>query len=158
MVQASSVFHVHLSRKVLRMFCACHTSHVTSHAMHVALLAGTKRTRDDDNEELSFSEFKSLVCRIANAKIPESTRGGEPFLEQRGGVVTGNFIIDEAHGRVPLCDGGRFRASLSAPRPPAKCGFAGFDSVWAPRQPANTPAPALDSRKSSGQRARSPLA
>ena len=35
--------------------------------------------KDDDNEELNFSEFKSLVCRIANAKIPESTRGGEPF-------------------------------------------------------------------------------
>uniref|UniRef100_A0A7S2E5S3 EF-hand domain-containing protein n=1 Tax=Haptolina brevifila TaxID=156173 RepID=A0A7S2E5S3_9EUKA len=35
--------------------------------------------KDDDSEELSFHEFKSLVCRIANIKIPASQRGGEPF-------------------------------------------------------------------------------
>mgnify|MGYP006093971193 CR=1 FL=1 len=35
--------------------------------------------KDDDADELSFSEFKSCICRIANAKIPASTRGGEPF-------------------------------------------------------------------------------
>lgn len=33
--------------------------------------------KDDDAQELSFGEFKSLICRIANEKIPD--RGGEPF-------------------------------------------------------------------------------
>ena len=35
--------------------------------------------KDDDGDELSFSEFKTLLCRMANAKIPASLRGGEPF-------------------------------------------------------------------------------
>ena len=35
--------------------------------------------RDDDAEELNFGEFKTMVCRIANAKIPKNNRGGEPF-------------------------------------------------------------------------------
>ena len=35
--------------------------------------------KDDDAQELNFSEFKTLICRIANAKIPPKNRGGEPF-------------------------------------------------------------------------------
>lgn len=35
--------------------------------------------KDDDAQELNFGEFKALICRIANAKIPASARGGEPF-------------------------------------------------------------------------------
>lgn len=35
--------------------------------------------KDDDGDELSFPEFKNCICRIANAKIPVSNRGGEPF-------------------------------------------------------------------------------
>ena len=35
--------------------------------------------KDEDGDELSLSEFKTLLCRIANAKIPEKDRGGEPF-------------------------------------------------------------------------------
>ena len=35
--------------------------------------------KDDDAEELNFAEFKSCICRLANCKIPEKDRGGEPF-------------------------------------------------------------------------------
>ena len=35
--------------------------------------------KDDDAEELTFTEFKSCMCRIANAKIPAKDRGGVPF-------------------------------------------------------------------------------
>ena len=36
-------------------------------------------TKDDDAEELTFMEFKSCLCRIANAKIPIKDRGDVPF-------------------------------------------------------------------------------
>ena len=35
--------------------------------------------RDDDSQELNFTEFKNMIYRIANAKIPKKDRGGEPF-------------------------------------------------------------------------------
>ena len=35
--------------------------------------------KDDDATELDFSEFKTLLCRIANCKIPQEDRFGEPF-------------------------------------------------------------------------------
>ena len=35
--------------------------------------------KDDDSQELSLSEFKSLMARVADAKIPKESRGGEPF-------------------------------------------------------------------------------
>jgi len=35
--------------------------------------------KDDDADELNFAEFKNCLCRIANAKVPPSVRGGEPF-------------------------------------------------------------------------------
>ena len=34
--------------------------------------------KDDDGDELSFSEFKMMVCRAANAKIPPEVRGDPP--------------------------------------------------------------------------------
>ena len=35
--------------------------------------------KDDDSQELSLSEFKSLMARVADCKIPKDRRGGEPF-------------------------------------------------------------------------------
>jgi hypothetical protein len=34
--------------------------------------------KDDDGDELNFSEFKMMVCRAANAKIPPEVRGDPP--------------------------------------------------------------------------------
>ena len=38
---------------------------------------------DDDNglDELTYPEYTALLARIANAKFPPETRGGEPFAE-----------------------------------------------------------------------------
>jgi len=41
--------------------------------------AADETEKDDDDEELNFTEFKNCICRIANAKIPPEDRGGEPF-------------------------------------------------------------------------------
>ena len=34
--------------------------------------------KDDDADELDFDEFKSCICRWANAKIPVELRGEPP--------------------------------------------------------------------------------
>ena len=34
---------------------------------------------DEDESELDYYEFKQVVVRICDAKIPEDKRGGEPF-------------------------------------------------------------------------------
>ena len=34
---------------------------------------------DDDADELVYEEFISVLALICDAKVPEATRGGEPF-------------------------------------------------------------------------------
>ena len=34
---------------------------------------------DDDADELVYDEFLGVLAMICDAKVPESTRGGEPF-------------------------------------------------------------------------------
>ena len=61
------------------------------------LVVSTLPPKDDDGDELNFSEFKTLLCRMANAKIPASLRGG--VLLHGGGwrpeAVLFNHIADE---------------------------------------------------------------
>ena len=40
--------------------------------------AADEGDKDDDAEELNFGEFKNLLCRCANAKIPIASRGSPP--------------------------------------------------------------------------------
>jgi hypothetical protein len=45
---------------------------------HVNNQAADDGSKDDDAEELTFSEFQSCLCRCANAKIPIDRRGTPP--------------------------------------------------------------------------------
>ena len=46
---------------------------------HVNTQSEEEEGGDEDESELDYHEFKQVVVRICDAKIPEDKRGGEPF-------------------------------------------------------------------------------
>lgn len=79
--------------------------------------ASDEGEKDEDADELSFAEFKSCLCRCANAKIPQEMRGDppEPFEYTWQSFLQVLFLPKMR--KVLPCEGAS-DSRLASPRPP----------------------------------------